>query len=269
MNVSINNILYLLGAVLGILTLLASGSNTPSFFSRGRFLRLLRDENRDLDDALRKLRKLYYTDYDYFIAIPALVILVLEAISGKIKFTQETGLLILSIVYNAFLIFHAINMSKLTPLYKKNTVEITEPLRKIIDSTRIADTIFVWVVFVLVLLTADNYLYNQALSESLPQLTLLSVAGIGLIAFILFLSALRIRHIEQIFLLKLNREGKLALILVKIRLKRQDAPITGELITLDFSTFVVQETDGYKLSLEYNKVETVSVKYNKKNKEMS
>lgn len=268
MNVSINNILYLLGAVLSILTLLASGSNIPSFFSRGRFLRLLRDENRYLDDALRKLRKLHYSDYDYFIMIPALVILVLEAISGKIKFTQETSLLILLIVYNAFLIFHSISMSKLTPLYKKNTVEITEPLRKIIDSTRIADTIIIWAVFVLVLLTADNYLYNQALSESLLQLTLLSVAGVGVISFIVFLSALRIRHIEQIFLFKLNREGKLAPISVKIRLKRQDAQITGNLVTLDFSTFVIQEADGYKLSLEYNKVETVSAKSNQKNKEM-
>ncbi|HLI47025.1 MAG TPA: hypothetical protein VKU94_07525, partial [Geobacterales bacterium] len=256
-------------AVLSILTLLASRSNIPSFFSRGRFLRLLRDENQDLDNALRELRKVYYSDYDYFIMIPALVILMLGGIFGKIKLSQETDLLILTIVYNAFLIFHASSLSKLTPLYKKNTKEITEPLRKIVDSTRIANAIIIWVVFVLVLLTAYNSLYNEALSESLLQLTLLSVVGGGVISFILFLSALRIRHIEQIFLFKLNREGKLAPISVKIRLKRQDAQITGNLVTLDFSTFVIQEADGYKLSMEYNKVETVSAKSNQKNKEMS
>jgi len=117
-----------------------------------------------------------------------------------------------------------------------------------------------WFIFLFVIFSAQNIIPNSTISEGLFQLSLISLTGVGIIAYVHFISTLVIRRIERDYLVKLNNEGKLTLMWIKLRLKKPDTLLKGKLVSLDLSTFVIQEEDGYRLSLEYKKVETISAK---------
>lgn len=140
MNLTISTLFYFIGAILSILSLFVSKSSIPSFFSRGRILQSLRDENQDLNDALKKLRKRYFSDYNRFILLIVLVIFIVVFGYIKIRFTLENGFFILYIVYLGFVFFNMVNFFKLTSLFKKNVDKITDSLRKIVDRAKMSET---------------------------------------------------------------------------------------------------------------------------------
>ena len=114
MYVSINNILYFIGAVLSIMMLIPNSSSILSFFSRKRIIQLLRDENQELDDALKALRKWYYYDYDAFTVFPIITIFFVLGISSAIQFTPDVDQIIIIIVYSAFILFSLVISWKLS-----------------------------------------------------------------------------------------------------------------------------------------------------------
>lgn len=257
MYVSINNIIYLFGAILSILVLFASRSNTPSFFSRKRIIQLLRSENKDLNNVLKKLRKWYYYKYVFFTLIPIVVIFSVLSIFSVIQFTAYINDIIITGVEATFVVFYMIITRKLHTLYQKKIDEVMDSLRRIVDFTKMAETTFVSALMMDIIIGVGNILSNQSISDALTQITVLSVIGIYVIAFILFLSAVQIRSIESNYMLNLKIEGKMPLLSVKIRLKGQYKPIKGDILLLDSSYIVIQEADGYRYSLEYNKVEVI------------
>ena len=268
MYISINSIIYLLGAIFSILAVLSSRSNIPSFFSRKRIIRLLKVENKDLDNALKKLRKLYYYEYDAFTVLPIVTIFLVLGTSGVIKFTQDAYHSIIVIVLLVFLSFSLITTSKLPSLYHKNVDEITDSLRKIVDRIKLAETIFISVLLMDVFMTAVSISSNNTTNEILFQIMSILVTGAFVIAYLLFIIAITLRGIERKYLIKLMDEKKLPSLSVKIKLKGLQNIIIGDIVLLDFSNIVIQEVDGYKVGLEYNKVETISAKSNQKNEEM-
>ena len=219
MYISINNIIYLLGAILSIIVLFTSRGNIPSFFSRKRVIRLLRDENLDLDNALKKLRKWYYYDYDAFTVFPLIVIFLFLGISGAIQFTPDVDEIIIIIVYYASIIFSLINARKLKLLYPKKVDEVTVSLRRIADRTKMADAIAVSSLVMVVLDSGGYIFFNLGISEGLVQIIVLSVVVIAIISFLLFLSAKTLRNIERNYVVMLNNEEKLPTLTVKIKLK--------------------------------------------------
>ena len=268
MYISINSIIYLFGAILSILAVLSSRSNIPSFFSRKRIIRLLRDENPDLDNALKKLHKWHYSDYDAFTVFPIITILFVLGISGAIQFTIDVDQIIIIIVYSAFIFFYSVITRELKSLFEKTVDEVTVLLRKIGDWIRMADASVVSSLAMVVILSGGYIFNNQDLSGGLLQIMVISVVVIVVIAFLLFLSALTLRNIERNYVVMLNNEGKLPNLSVKIKLKRHEKQIVGDLLLLDFSKIVIQEADGYRLSFEYSTVETIGAKSNQKNEEM-
>ena len=268
MYISINNLIYFLGAVLSIFVLFSSRSNIPSFFSRKRIIQLLRDENHDLDNALKKLRKWYYYDYDDFTVLPIVTIFFVLGISGVIQFTQDVFSIIIVIVYLVFLAFYRITIRKLPSLYQKNVDEITDSLRKIVDRIKLAETISVSALIMDVFMRAVNISFNNTTDEILLQIISILVIGTIVIAYVLFIIALTIRGIERNYLIKLIEEKKLPSLSVKIKLKGHENQIIGDLLLLDFSKIVIQDADGYRLSFEYSTVETIGAKSNQKNEEM-
>ena len=268
MYISINSIIYLLGAIFSILAVLSSRSNIPSFFSRKRIIRLLRDENQDLDNALKKLRKLYYYEYDAFTVLPIVTIFLVLGISGVIQFTPDVDQIIITIVYSAFILFSLVITWKLNSFYQKTVDEVTVLLRKIGDRIRMADASVVSSLDMVVFLSEGYIFDNQDLPGGLLQIIVLYVVVIVIIAFLLFLSALTLRNIERNYVVMLNNEGKLPILSVKIKLKGRENQIIGDLLLLDFSKIVIQDADGYRLSFEYSTVETIGAKSNQKNEEM-
>ena len=268
MYISINSIIYLLGAILSILAVLSSRSNIPSFFSRKRIIRLLKVENKDLDNALKKLRKLYFYNYGPIALFSIVIIFFLLDGSGVIQFTQDAYHSIIEIVLLVFLSFYLITTSKLPSLYHKNVDEITDSLRKIVDRIKLAETIFISVLLMDVFMTAVSISSNNTTNEILFQIMSILVIGAFVIAYLLFIIAITIRGIERKYLIKLMDEKKLPSLSVKIKLKGLQNIIIGDIVLLDFSDIVIQEVDGYKVGLEYNKVETISAKSNQKNEEM-
>ena len=265
MYISINNLIYLLEAIFSIIVLFSSRSNIPSFFSRKRIIQLLRDENQDLDNALKKLRKLYYDHYDAFTVLPIITIFFVLGISGVIQFTPDVDQIIITIVYSVFILFSLVISWKLSSLHQKTVDEVTILLRKIGDWIRMADASVVSSLAIVVFLSGGYIFNNQDLSEGLLQIIALSVVVIVIIAFLLFLSALTLRNIERNYVVMLNNEGKLPTLSVKIKLKGHENQIVGDLLLLDYSKIVIQEADGYRLSFEYSTVETIGAKSNQKN----
>lgn len=268
MYISINSIIYLLGAIFSILAVLSSRSNIPSFFSRKRIIRLLRDENQDLDNALKKLRKWYFKDYDAFTVLPIVTIFLVLGISGVIQFTTNVDHIVIIIVFFAFIFYESVTTMKLPSLYQKNVDEITDSLRKIVDRTEIGETTFVSALIMNVFMSAESISPNNTTDEFLLQLIAILVIGAIVIAYVLFIIALTIRGMERNYLIKLMDEKKLPTLSVKIKLKGRENIIIGDIVLLDFSKIVIQEADDYMLGLEYNKVETISAKSNQKNEEM-
>ena len=269
MYISINSIIYLLGAIFSILAILYSRSNIPSFFSRKRIVQLLKDENKDLDNALEKIRKLYIYDYYAFTVLPIVIIFLVLGISGLIQFTQNVFHIIIVIVFLVFFLFFEITIRKLPSLYQKNIDEITDSLRKIIDGINLAGTTSVSVLIMDVFMSAESISSNNTTGEILLQIMSILVIGAFAIAYLLFIIAITIRGMERNYLIKLMGEKKLPTLSVKIKLKEHEKQIVGDLLLLDFSKIVIQEADGYKLGLEYNKVETISAKSNQKTEKMS
>ena len=270
MYISINNIIYLLGTILSIYVVFSSRGNIPSFnipsfFSRKRIIRLLRDENPDLDNALKKLHKWHYSDYDAFTVFPIIAFFSVLGISGAIQFTPDVDRIVITIVYSAFIFFYLIITWKLNSFHEKTVDGITVLLRKIGDWIRMADASVVSSLVIVVFLSGGYIFNNQDLSEGLLQIIALSVVVIVIIAFLLFLSALTLRNIERNYVVMLNNEGKLPTLSVKIKLKGHEKQIVGDLLLLDFSKIVIQEADGYRLSFEYSTVETIGAKSNQKN----
>jgi hypothetical protein len=257
MYISINNLLYSIGAIISILVLFSSSSNIPSFFSRKRIFQLLRDENQDLDSALKKLRKWYFYNYDVFTVVPITAIFLVLDISGVLQFTSYVSSIIIIIVYSAFIVFYLGIIWKLPSIFRKNVDEITASLRKIVDWIKIFNTVIVSTIVMVALSNVGNILSNRSMVEGLLQIIEIFVLGTFAIAYTLSLSGLIIRGIEGRYLVKLKNEGKLPSVSVKINLKGKDKPIIGDLVSFDLSKFVVQEADGYRLSLEYNKVDTI------------
>ena len=268
MYISINNLIYFLGAVLSIFVLFSSRSNIPSFFSRKRIIQLLRDENQDLDNALKKLRKLYYDHYDAFTVLPIITIFFVLGISGVIQFTPDVDQIIITIVYSVFILFSLVISWKLSSLHQKTVDEVTILLRKIGDGIRMTEASAVSSLAMVVFLGWGYIFFNQDLSGGLLQIIVISVVVIFIIAFLLFLSALTLRNIERNYVVMLNNEGKLPTLSVKIKLKGHENQIVGDLLLLDYSKIVIQEADGYRLSFEYSTVETIGAKSNQKNEEM-
>ena len=274
MYISINNIIYLLGTILSIYVLFSSRGNIPSFnipsfFSRKRIIRLLRDENPDLDNALKKLHKWHYSDYDAFTVFPIITIFFVLGISGAIQFTIDVDQIIIIIVYSAFIFFYSVITWKLNSFYQKTVDEVTVLLRKIGDWIRMADASVVSSLAMVVFLSGGYIFNNQDLSGGLIQIIVLSVVVMLIIAFLIFLSAFTLRNIERNYVVMLNNEGKLPTLSVKIKLNGHEKQIVGDLLLLDYSKIVIQEADGYRLSFKYSTVETIGAKSNQKNEEMS
>jgi hypothetical protein len=141
-------------------------------------------------------------------------------------------------------------------------------LRKIVDRIKLAETIFISVLLMDVFMTAVSISSNNTTNEILFQIMSILVIGAFVIAYLLFIIAITIRGIERKYLIKLMDEKKLPSLSVKIKLKGLQNIIIGDIVLLDFSDIVIQEVDGYKVGLEYNKVETISAKSNQKNEEM-
>ncbi len=268
MYTSTNNILYLIGAISSILTVFFSRSKIPSFFSRNRIIRLLKVENQDLDKALKKLRKPYFYYYDAFILVLIVIIFLILGISGLIHFTQDVFHIIMVIVSSIFVIFYLITISKLASLYHKNKDKIMDSLTKIIDWIELVETILVSTLIMDVFMSALSVSPNNTAEENLLQLIAILVTGTIVITYMLFIMKLTTRGIERNYLVKLIEEKKLPSLLVKIRVKGKENVIIGDIVLLDFSNIVIEEVDGYKMSLEYDKVETISSKSNQNIKKL-
>lgn len=265
MYVSINNILYFIGAVLSIMMLIPNSSSILSFFSRKRIIQLLRDENQELDDALKALRKWYYYDYDAFTVFPIMSIFLILAATGAIQFNAYVDRIVIVIVYLVYLIFNETIIWKLKSLYQKKVDEVTLFLRRIADWTKIADAIAVSSLVMIVLDSGGYIFYNIGITGGLVQIIVLSVVVIVIITFLLFLSSLVLRNIERNYVVLLNNERRLPTLSVKIKLKKREDQIVGILLLLDYSRIVIQEADGYKISFEYSTVETIGAKPCQKN----
>lgn len=268
MNISINNLIYLFGAILSIIVLFSSRINIPSFFPRKRIVQLLRDENQDLDNALKKLRNWYFYNYDNFTVLPIITIFLVLGISGAIQFTPDVDRIIITMIYSVYIIFNFFMTLKLKSFYQKKVDEVTVFLRRISDLTKMAETIAVSSLVLVVFYSWGYILYNLGISGGLVQITVVSAVVIAIIAFLLFLSANTLRSIERNYVVMLNNEGKLPTLSVKIKLKGRENQIVGDLLLLDFSKIVIQEADGYRLSFEYSTVETIGAKSNHKNEEL-
>ena len=255
---SIGSIIYVFGAILSVITLFSTKSSIPSFFSRGRFLQLLRNENQDLDDILKKLRKLYFSDYSYFTVFPIVAIFSILSILGIIRLTLDVSIMVLDIIFVSFTGFVRIDDLKLTSLYMKNVDEVTDSLRKIVDKNKIVETVVVSTITMFIFLSAEHFVSNPIIYGGLLRIAVLSALGTIFLVLIVLQITIRIRSVERDYLFKLKNEGKLPPFSVKISLKRQNILILGNLESFDLSRLIIQETDGYRLSLEYNKVETIS-----------
>jgi hypothetical protein len=264
MYISINSIIYLLGAIFSALMLFYSKNNIPSFFARKRIIDLLRDENQDIDLSLKKLRKLYYTDYDIFTVFPVLIIFLILVFIGIIKLTPNFDLKIIIVIDLIFTFFTMGITGHLDSIYRENIEKMTNSLRKIGDLIRMVDSVIVTIIFIVVFVSSVNIVSKENFGESITQIIMIFVLGISVTIYIFYISALIIRNIEDGYLIQLNMAGKLPLISIKIKLKGQGSLIIGYFLGLSLNKFIIQEVDGYRLSLEYNKIELISSKSNQK-----
>jgi hypothetical protein len=266
MYISTNNLLYLIGAISSILAVFFSRSNIPSFFSRNRIIRLLKFENQDLDKALKKLHKPHFYYYDAFIFFSLVIIFLILGIFGLIHFTQDVFHMIMVIVSSIFLVFYLFTISKLASLYHKNEDKITDSLTKIIEWIELVETLLVSTLIMDVFMSAVSLSPNNTVEENQLQLIAILVIGIIVITYMLFIKKLTIRGIERNYMLRLIEEKKLPSLLVKIKVKGRENTIIGNIVLLDISNILIEEMDGYKMSLEYNKIETISSKSIQNNK---
>ncbi len=264
MYISINSIVYFLGAIFSALMLFYSKNNIPSFFTRKRIIDLLRDENQDIDLSLKKLRKLYYTDYHIFTVFPVLIIFTILVFTGIIKFNSDLEQEMIIVMDLIFTFFTMGITGHLDSIYRENIEKMTSSLRKIGDLIRIVDSISVTIILMVVLVSLVNILSRENVGESITQMIVIFVLGVSITTYIFYISALIIRNIEDGYLIKLNMAGKLPPISIKMRLKGQNSLIIGYFLGLSLNKFIIQETDGYRLSLEYNKIEMISSKSNQK-----
>jgi hypothetical protein len=172
------------------------------------------------------------------------------------------------IVSSIFVIFYLITISKLASLYHKNKDKIMDSLTKIIDWIELVETILVSTLIMDVFMSALSVSPNNTAEENLLQLIAILVTGTIVITYMLFIMKLTTRGIERNYLVKLIEEKKLPSLLVKIRVKGKENVIIGDIVLLDFSNIVIEEVDGYKMSLEYDKVETISSKSNQNIKKL-
>ena len=263
MSLSINNIIYLFGAIISIFSLFISRSKMPSFFSYRRIIQVLRNENQEFDDVLSKLRKWNYSDYDlYIFTLSAIIFIVIfEFGNGKINLYDD--FLSLFLVYIVFAIFVSIVDWKRNSLFHKN-VDITKSLRKIVDLTYFSDALIVWIVIMfIIIVSVPSFIFNNNVSANLFQIFLLFVVGILIIAYFLFLNAIIIGSIEQNYLIIQKNKHELPEMYVKVKMKNMENQIIGTLDSINLNFIIIEEPDGFRLSLEYNKIDSISVRIKK------
>ena len=260
MSLSINNVIYLFGAIISIFTLFISRSKMPSFFSRRRILKVLQKENKEFDDVLSKLRKWKYSDYDIYIYVPVLVIILVIYGFENNKISLYDDFLILFWVFILFVIFNYIVVSKQNSLFHKNA-DITKSLQKIVDSLYISRALLLWIIFLFIFFVSFfSFLLNNNILENLFQISLLSIAGISIVAYFLFINTILIGSIEQNYLTMKKNRHELPEIYMKIKMKNTENALSGSLDSLRFSSITIDDTDGFRFSIEYNKIETIGVK---------
>lgn len=81
-----------------------------------------------------------------------------------------------------------------------------------------------------------------------------------IMAYFLFLNAIIVRSIEQKYLIIQKKKHELPEMYVKIKMKNFVGQIIGRLDSVNFNLIIVEESDGFRLSLEYNKIESISAK---------
>lgn len=232
----------------------------PSFFSYRRILQVLRNEVQEFDYVLSKLHKWNYSDYDVYIFVPLLLVffVIFQAENGRINLNDD--FLFLFLMYFVFSIFVAIVEWIRNSLFHKNE-DITKSLQQLVDSINISNTIIVVIIidFIFTYTAASLFLHNNVI-ESLFQIFLLFIVGMLIMAYFLFLNAIIVRSIEQKYLIIQKKKHELPEMYVKIKMKNFVGQIIGSLDSINFNLIIVEESDGFRLSLEYNKIESISAK---------
>jgi hypothetical protein len=100
-------------------------------------------------------------------------------------------------------------------------------------------------------------------SANLFQIFLLFVVGILIIAYFLFLNAIIIGSIEQNYLIIQKNKHELPEMYVKVKMKNMENQIIGTLDSINLNFIIIEEPDGFRLSLEYNKIDSISVRIKK------
>ena len=162
-----------------------------------------------------------------------------------------------------FAIFVSIVDWKRKSLFHKN-VDITKSLRKIVDLTYFSDALIVWIVIMFIIIVGvPSFIFNNNVSANLFQIFLLFVVGILIIAYFLFLNAIIIGSIEQNYLIIQKNKHELPEMYVKVKMKNMENQIIGTLDSINLNFIIIEEPDGFRLSLEYNKIDSISVRIKK------
>lgn len=247
--------MYVFGSLAGLITVYLSRSTIPSFFSRRRILESLKDESQELSKALSNISKFEYSKLDFFIVFPLAIAIFIAEISGVLKLgTIYTTFFLIFVIFN---VLDSTLFTKIRQLLTKKTDEITKALRRINDTMDITEITIFWAIFLFSIFEILDLSHPETYSAFIQQLTII-IAGMSLASYIWFIIAVDKRYLERGYLAMLYFEGKLMPISVKIRLKSDSSTLFGKLLILDFSSLKILEEDGYTLSLDYNKIETIS-----------
>ena len=141
----------------------------------------------------------------------------------------------------------------------KSTAEITRPLAMIRDSMEIAEAVLGWTIVIIISQRIAASFLESGVNYGIVQVIQLIVIGLGILLFLLFLSALIIRRIERDYLIKLTKEGKLPLLTIRIWLKGRSETITGKLLLMGISSILIEESDRCTVNLDYNRIAIVGV----------
>lgn len=259
MTTEINNIIYALSLLITAIPILYSKSSISSYFSRTKIMNTIKNEVGAVEDALGKISTIKYFQYDRYLFIASITSM-LSAGFFHFHITTDNFVLSIVILYFLFNAFHGIEGSRMRPLLSKSIEETLSSFKSIYNQLGISISAILWSIFTLILIYVANFRTFESIFSFNSGFFVSIIVSILAVGYILFMTSVLKRQIERNYLVMLSNESKLPPIHLKIKMKNDSEVIKGQMISTDLNYITIDEFDGYRLCIDYSKIEMLSSK---------
>ena len=247
--------LYAAGILVSLLSLTMNRPGRSSFFRRRIIMNDLSIEIPSLSKSLEKLRGITLESYFSSAVSITLILLLVSLVSGfSLSFNIAFG--VISITYFPLTILLVFSYSIINKWFRNSSDRDFKRMRLIYEFVGVYTNSLVFIFTFTIFISVKGIISEYGIFSS--QVFSLILGAVFFVAISQFSSSTFKRELEKGYLIILQKQGKMEEISVRVRLKNQSEVITGKLLSLERSSILIEERDGFVLHIGYAKVEAIS-----------